>query len=218
MVAAVLHLHESACVAAHAIEEMRRRLLDRHDVVDEDFLGIGDAEIPHLPEGLGSHLLVVADDARDLRHGGEHIGFNLRAAAGDDDRRVGFLAREAADRSDGPDGTASAVTAHVLTITIRVSPAASAWRCIASDLDDVEPAAERDDVDAHAHRFREQVGPKRALVFELDRPRHQHVAVAFAPHDGEVAAGQRDGDPAARQPLARCGNRRPRRRPTRRPA
>ena len=45
MVAAVLHLHEGAGVAAHAVEEMRRRLLDRHDVVDEDFLGIGDAEI-----------------------------------------------------------------------------------------------------------------------------------------------------------------------------
>ena len=48
-------------------------------------------------EGLGLHLLGVADDVIDLRHGGEALGLDLRGAAGDDDARGWILAPQLAD-------------------------------------------------------------------------------------------------------------------------
>ena len=59
-------------------------------------------------------------------------------------------------------------------------------------LDDIEPAAEGDDVEAHgAGAFSNSAGIELAGELELHRPGHQHVAVALAPVDGEFAAGQR---------------------------
>ncbi len=47
--------------------------------------------------GLAAHLVVVADDAVDLRHVGKHCGLRLRRAAGDDDARLGPLALQSAN-------------------------------------------------------------------------------------------------------------------------
>ena len=79
-------------------------LLDRHDVVDGDLLLGVDIEcapreeFARLRPGVGAHLLVVADDAVDLRHGGKGFGLGLRRAAGDEHPRVWPLALEPADR------------------------------------------------------------------------------------------------------------------------
>ena len=80
--------------------------------------------------------------------------------------------------------TASPVTAQVLTTTASRTPAASACAADHLELDDVEPAAEGDDVDAHADAgLGEQRRIERALELELDRPGHQHMVVALAPVD-----------------------------------
>ena len=46
VIAPILHLHESACVAAQSIHQMQGGLLHGHDIVDENFLAFADAEIP----------------------------------------------------------------------------------------------------------------------------------------------------------------------------
>ncbi len=51
--------------------------------------------------GLAPHLLVIADDAIDLGHLGEHPALRLRRAAGDHDARRGPLAFQLADRLPG---------------------------------------------------------------------------------------------------------------------
>ena len=82
----------------------------------------------------------------------------------------------------------------------------------------VEPAAEGDDIDAHAAPgLGEQRRIEAALELELDRAGHQHVIVALAPFDREIAARQRDAHLAPGALAA--ARRRPRRRrpPSRRP-
>ena len=81
----------------------------------------------------------------------------------------------------------------------------------------VEPAAEGDDLDAHQADRREQRGIEAALEFERDRPGHQHVIVALAPLDHEVAARQRHGHACGRSCAAAPPRPRPRRPPSRRP-
>ena len=51
-----------------------------------------------LAPGRAAHLVVIADDAVDLRHVGKHRGLRLRRAAGDDDARIGALALQPANR------------------------------------------------------------------------------------------------------------------------
>ena len=101
--------------------------------------------------------------------------------------------------------TASAVTAQVLTTT-----ASSRSRRRAPDrfqLGDVEPAAEGDDVDAHATPAFRTAPDRTAGEFELDRPGHQHVVVALAPVDGQIAARQRHRHLAVRALEPRGGDR-----------
>ena len=82
----------------------------------------------------------------------------------------------------------------------------------------VEPAAEGDDSTLiAAPAFGEQRRIERALELEFDRAGHQHVVVALAPFDREIAARQRHASPCGR--CASAARRRPRRRrrPSRRP-
>ena len=84
MVAAVLHLDEGAGARAEAVDQRVRGLAHRHDVVDGHARAVGETQAA---ENLRVHLLGVADDAIDLRHGGEAPGLDLRGAAGDDEAR-----------------------------------------------------------------------------------------------------------------------------------
>ena len=94
MVAAVLDLHIGAGLGAEAIDQMARRLLHRHDVVDLDPLGIAAAETL---EGPRFGLLAIADDVIHLVHGGEAGRIDLRGAAGDHDLGVRILAARLAE-------------------------------------------------------------------------------------------------------------------------
>ena len=91
VVAAVLHLHEHPRQAGlETVEQMRRHLLDRHDVGDRDLLACLDTKArierrARVAPGLAAHLVVIADDAIDLGHFGKHFRLRLRRAAGDDD-------------------------------------------------------------------------------------------------------------------------------------
>ena len=83
MVAAVLHLHIGAARPSKPSIRWAAVSLHRHDVVDGDLFVAADAEV-----GGGErvavaarprvHLVVVADDAVDFRHGGE--GLRARSA------------------------------------------------------------------------------------------------------------------------------------------
>ena len=99
MVAAVLHLDEDTRQAAlKTVDEMRRHLLDGHDVADGDLLARIDIEsVPRRAPGVAAHLVVIADDAVDLGHIGEHRALRLRRAAGDDDARIRPFALQPAD-------------------------------------------------------------------------------------------------------------------------
>src|SRR5215208_1810346 len=120
---------------------------------------------------------------------------------------------------------ASAVTAQVLTITTSPSPAASAWRCKASDSEALsrQPKVTTSTLmSARSHsaagarrrlrprrpsrRSGKKRGRERTLVFPFDRAGHEHVAVPFAPLDRQVAAGQGDGRLSAGEPLAGRGD------------
>ena len=92
MVAAVLHLNESARPAFEALDQMRRRLAHRHDVVDRDGAVLAG------PETRRFELFLIADNAVDFGHGGVTLGIDLRRAAGDNDLGVGVLAPGAPDR------------------------------------------------------------------------------------------------------------------------
>ena len=106
MIAAVLHLHEDARQAGlEAFEQMRRHLLDRHDVGRPRSSRCRRCRSrraierrARVPPRLAAHLVVIADDAIDLGHVGEHLGLGLRRAAGDDDPRSGPFALDPADR------------------------------------------------------------------------------------------------------------------------
>ena len=106
VIAAVLHLHEHPRQAAlKALQQMRRHLLDRHDVGDRDLFALPDAEAAGGIErrargapGFTAHLVVIADDAIDLGHASEHLGLGLRRAAGNDDSRQRPFALQPADR------------------------------------------------------------------------------------------------------------------------
>src|SRR3546814_11712306 len=92
VVAALLHLDEGARAFGEAGDELRRGLLHRHDVVH------GDARRLRIKKTLRAQLLLVAEHAVDLGHGGEALRVDLGRAAGDDDLRVGVLAPRLADR------------------------------------------------------------------------------------------------------------------------
>ena len=89
--------------ALKSVEQMRRHLLDRHDVGDRDLLAGDDTKAcverrACLTPGLTPHLVVIADDAIDLGHLGKHFRLRLRGAAGDDDAKLRPLALQPPDR------------------------------------------------------------------------------------------------------------------------
>ncbi len=78
MIAAVLHLHESAGVAVDVVDRVHAVPRRRHDVADRDARAI-------VRPRSRVELFVIAEDAVDFRHAGELLGRGLRRAAGDDD-------------------------------------------------------------------------------------------------------------------------------------
>jgi hypothetical protein len=153
MVAPVLHLHE-ARPPIQAIDEMRGRLPHGHDIVDRDFLLGGETEGSSRQSGamlapdLRVHLLLVAQDQRDLRHLREGLGCDLRGAAGHHDRRAGTLALETADGlARLPDG----LLRHRTGSDNDGIGQAGTLRLAADHLAliGIEPAAEGDDINAH---------------------------------------------------------------------
>ena len=157
--------------------------------------------------GLGLHLLVVADDLRDLRHGGEHLGLDLRGAAGDDDAaRRAFRARGGGSIWRAW-RVASAVTAQVLTITDLAEPRRLRVALHRLGFGDVEPAAERDDVDAHpaasanrsGAKTRPRVRARPGRSSARGRPLSRHSMARSPP--GSVTVALRPVSPCAR-----CGH------------
>ena len=140
-------------MAFETIEEMRRRFAQRAHVVDDDARALALAqEEGEIAEGLGLRLVRVADHARDFGHGGEGFGRDLRGATGHHDGRFGSFASGAADRlSRLPHGflrDGAGVHDHEAFMPRIGRGAAHRLR-----LDDVEPAAEGQDIDilpAHA--------------------------------------------------------------------
>ena len=143
MVATVLDLHIGAGAGAEALDQMRRRLAHRHDVVDHDALAALGAETR---EGFGLEFLPIADDVIDLVHGGEAGRIDLGGAAGNDDLCLRPPAACLADRlarlTHGLGGHRASIDDH------RVGqPGGAGMRAHDFGLIGVEPATEGDDVD-----------------------------------------------------------------------
>ena len=84
MIAAVLYLHKHPRQAVlKSFEQMRRHLAHGHDVGHCDFFAARDAECWRIEGGarvapcFAAHLVVIADDAIDLGHVGEHFGLGF---------------------------------------------------------------------------------------------------------------------------------------------
>ena len=155
MVAAVLNLDIGAGAPVEPLDQMRGRLLDRHDVVDDDLLLAAHAEVVRPRElrrrrgpCLCTDLAVIADDAIDLGHGGEALGIGLGGASGDDDARMRPLALRPPDRLAGLTlrlgGDRTGVDDDDVGEACRVGMPANHLRLVG-----VEPATEGEDVDAH---------------------------------------------------------------------
>ena len=88
--------------------------------------------------------------------------------------------------------TASLVTAQLLMTMVSVSPARSASRAITSDSKALrrQPKVTTSTLISGDGGEQRRIEP--AFIFERRRARHQHVVVALAPFDRELAAGQRD--------------------------
>ncbi len=199
-----------------AVDEVRRGLPHRHDVVDRDLFLAAEPErrrverIAGVAPGRRDELLLVAERRGRLRHGGKRVRLDLRRAAGDDDARVRPLAREPADRLRAC-RTASAVTAQVLTTTVSPRPARRrASRRMTSDSVGVEPAAEGDDVDAHhaAPAAANSAGSKRPSNSYATGPVISTWSSRSRHSISEVAARQRHRHLAVGAPQPRRGDRR----------
>src|SRR5665213_2086581 len=137
VVAAVLHLHESARMAREHVDAMRRHGARRHDVADSNTRAFRPR--PRI------ELFLVAQDAVDFGHGGKGFRIGLRRAAGDDDLPLRLFTPDAANRLPrlahgfrghraGVDHNSIAVAGHSF----------DDFR-----LDDIEPAAEGDNLNRH---------------------------------------------------------------------
>ncbi len=145
MIAAVLDLQKGAHAAIEAVDELRRRLLDRHDVVDAHALGGTDTEI-----GIARtlELFAVSQHEIDFGHRGIGIRLGLGGAARDDDPggRVG-----AARLADGLTRLAHGLPRHGAGVDDH-GVAQTRLGCARADrlgFIGVEAAAESDDL-AHA--------------------------------------------------------------------
>ncbi len=96
MITAGLHLYKGAGAAFQPLHQMACGFSHRHDVIDQCLGAIQIQQEAGL-EGLDLHLFRIADDACNLRHGGEHVRVDLRGATGHDDRNVRLLATGPAD-------------------------------------------------------------------------------------------------------------------------
>ena len=161
MVAAILHLHEHPRQAAGiAVDQMRRHLPDGHDVADGDLLVGADIErVARCAPSISAHLVVVADDAIDFSHLGEHRALRLRGAAGDDDARLRALTFQLADRLPRLRHRLVGDGAAVDDDGVGES---RAFRLTADHLglEGVEAAAEGDDVDGHQPARANSAGSK----------------------------------------------------------
>src|SRR5581483_3223306 len=151
MVATVLHLDEHTWQPTlEAVKQMRRHLPDSHDVADRDlFAGANIERGARVAPRGAPHLVVIADDAVDLGHLGEHRSLRLCRTAGHDDARIGPLAFQAPDRLPR--------LPHRLVgdrATVDDDGLLETCRCrLPRDhlgFERVEAAAEGDDLDAHA--------------------------------------------------------------------
>ncbi len=149
MIAAVLHLHESAGVPVEAVDQMERGIAHRRQIVDDDFLPGGDAEIEgalHIDPGRRRVLRHIAEHAIDLGHHGESRGLGLRRAAGDDDLGVRPLPLQAADGlarlAHGLGGHGAGIDDDRIREPGRLRVAAYQLR-----LGGIQPATEGDDFD-----------------------------------------------------------------------
>ena len=80
MIAAVLDLHKSAGASFKAVEQMRRRLSDFHDIGDLNTLWLM-MRISQFDPCLRFAFFVIADDLFDLGHIAKHGGVNLRGTS-----------------------------------------------------------------------------------------------------------------------------------------
>ncbi len=168
MIAAVLHLHEYPRPALlKSFDQMRRHLLDGHDVGDRDLFAGFDAKARRAvergarrPPGLAAHLVVIAEHAIDLGHISEHLRLGLRRAAGHHDAPVRPLALEPADRlprlRHGFIGDRAAIDDDGVG-----EPGIPRLAQDHLGFEGVEAAAEGDDLDAHVRR-RRQTAPDRS--------------------------------------------------------
>ena len=156
MVAAVLHLHEGAGAASKAVDQVRRGFPDRHDVVDQDFFfAFGAERVTPGKHGAGvgpcggPQLLLIAEHAVDLGHRGKRCGLGLRGTAGDDDAGTRPLAPQLADRLPRLPrrlrGDRAGVDHHGVGEPGRFRLAPDQLQLVG-----IEPAAEGEDIDAHA--------------------------------------------------------------------
>ena len=110
--------------------------------------GAASNAVARIAPGLPMHLVVIADDAIDLGHIGEHRGLGLRRAAGDDDARLGPFALQPPDRlprlRDGLVGDRAAVDDDGVGEPGPLGLAQNHF-----GFERIETAAEGDDVDAH---------------------------------------------------------------------
>ena len=199
-----------------AVDQMRGGFRHRHDVVDDRLRRIAEAESgARLRPGRGAELFGIAEHADRLRAMAAKVCGSVCAAQPVTTicaRRP--LAAQRADRLPrlahrfGGDG--AGVDHDGVAQAGALGFAADHFR-----FGGVEPAAEGDDFDAHdvtPPAAGEQRRIETAVVLVFDRPGHQHMVVALAPFDREVAARHRH-----RHLAARCAAAAPPRPPPRRP-
>ena len=148
MIAAVLHLDIGARAPAEARHHVRRGFAHRGDIVDLDARQLPARDFE---EGRGARLLGIADHVVGLDHIREGAGLDLRGAAGDDDLGAGPLAARLADRLPR---LAHGLGRHRAGVDDdgAVEPGLLGKLLRHLALEAVQPAAERDDLDAHGCR------------------------------------------------------------------
>ena len=135
-------------LAPRTVDHLARGLAHAHDVVDHDALGTGEAEVPITRR---AQLLAVAENEIDLGHLRIGLWFDLCGAAGDDDLGPWVSATRLADRlSRLANGLGSDRTG--IDDQRILEPGFAGASTHRLGLIGVEPAAECENLDAHALR------------------------------------------------------------------
>ena len=169
VVAAVLHLHEHPRQALlKSFHQMRRHLLDGHDVGDRDLLaGLRRRIRPRRRAPLRAarqaspRILSSLPSTRSTSAMPANISAWVCAAQPVTTMRVCGRSRLSRRIDCRACATASLVTAQLLMTMVSVSPASAASRSDHLGFEGVEAAAEGDDLDAHLTR-RRQTAPDRS--------------------------------------------------------